>query len=143
MLSGCLGTRHLKEGEKLLVKQQVVNTTRDIDMEDVNQLYVQRKNRRLPLIPFAPYVSLYYAGLRDYDPEKYQQKINAYQEKYNAKIQKVEDKPKKVAKLERRKRKKVEKMELKIEEGNNGMRWGEELAIFDLAMNCLRLDTWC
>jgi len=131
LTTGCLGTRHLKEGEKLLVKQQVSKTTKDIDKEDLSELFIQRSNRKVPLLPFAPYVGLYYHGLKRYDTEEYQQEIEEVQEKYNRKIIKAEGKEKKVARLERKKRKKVDKLEQTIQEGNTWMRWGEPLAVWD------------
>ena len=116
-----------------MVKQQVSKTTKDIDSEDISQLFVQETNRKVPLLPFAPYVGLYYHGLKRYDVSKYEAEIEKVQEKYNKKILKAEGKAKKVARLERRKRKKVSKLELTIQEGNTWMRWGEPLAVWEPA----------
>ena len=114
-----------------MVKQQISKTTKDIDKEDLSQLFIQKTNRKVPIIPFAPYVGLYYSGLKDYDVDEYQQKKAEIQEKYNKKIAKAEGKSKKVAKLERKKRKKTDKVDQVIEEGNTRMRLGEPLAIWD------------
>ncbi|MCA6074953.1 BamA/TamA family outer membrane protein [Fulvivirga sedimenti] len=140
LTTGCLGTRHLKEGEKLLVKQQVSKTTKDIDTEDISQLYVQKTNRKVPLIPFAPYVGLYYYGLNRYDIAKYEAKKEEIQEKYNRKIARAEGKKKKVDKYERRKRRKTDKIDLNIQEGNTLMRWGEPLAVFDTSKTAATAD---
>ncbi len=131
LTTGCLGTRHLKEGEKLLVKQQVSKTSKDIDTEDLSQLFVQKSNRKVPIIPFAPYVGLYYTGLARYSEEKYNEKIEEVQEKFNRKISKAEGKEKKIARFERKKRRKVEKLEQNIQEGNVFMRLGEPIAVWD------------
>ncbi|MEJ2004175.1 MAG: hypothetical protein P8X57_04250, partial [Cyclobacteriaceae bacterium] len=106
------------------MKQQVSKTSKDIDSEDLSELFVQKTNRKVPVIPFAPYVWLYYYGQKRYDVDEYEKEIKEVQEKFNRKISNAEGKEKKVARLERRKRRKVEKLEQNIQEGNSWMRWG-------------------
>lgn len=131
LLSGCLGTKYLKDGEKLLYKQKI-KTEEKIDKEDLSKLYVQEANRQFPIIPFSPYVWFYYHGEKIYDSAKYQQKKLGITEKYNAKIEraKAKGKSKKVARLQNRKLNKLARQNKNLEEGNVWMRWGEPIAVF-------------
>lgn len=131
-LSGCLGTRYLKEGEKLLVKQKV-DAPKQINSEELSQLFVQYPNRQIPIIRFSPYVWLYYFGEKRYDVEEYRQEISEEEAKWNLKIAQADaaGKEKKTLKYRRKKNKKLAKLETKIEEGNIWMQWGEPLTIYD------------
>ncbi|MDX1629564.1 MAG: BamA/TamA family outer membrane protein, partial [Fulvivirga sp.] len=129
LLSGCLGTKYLKEDEKLLYKQKI-KASDELNKDELRQLYVQETNRRFPIIPFSPYVWFYYHGLDRYSVEKYKQNKEEIRKKYNDKIAAATRKKKKL-RLERKKRNKVAKQEKNIEEGNVWMRWGEPLAVFD------------
>lgn len=131
-LSGCVGTRYLKEGEYLLYKQEVKGANK-VSEGQLSEFYRQEPNRRLPLIPFAPYVWLYQIGLKNYDREELRQEKEAVAQKYDQKIEKNKEKQNKVRRLREKKDKKISKIERDIEEGNLLMRWGEPLAIYDSA----------
>lgn len=133
--SGCLGTKYLKDDEKLLYKQKIKGA-KDVDKEELAQLYAQEPNRQFPIIPFSPYVWFYYWGLDNYDIQKYEAKREATRAKWNAKIAeaKAKDKTRKVARLERKKRKRIAKVNKTIEEGNVLMRWGEPIAVYDSSL---------
>jgi hypothetical protein len=68
-LSGCLGTKHLKENEKLLYRQRT-QAPKNIDKEALRNLYAQTPNRKFLGLPFTPLVSIYYLGESGYDQEK-------------------------------------------------------------------------
>ena len=129
ILSGCLGTKYLKEDEKLLYKQNI-KVAKQIDKDDLETLYAQEPNRQFPIIPFAPYVWFYYWGKKSYDTAKYESKKDIFIQKIDQKI-KDADKKKKKNSLERKKRKKIAKLDKTIKEGNTLMRWGEPLAVYD------------
>ncbi len=131
-LSGCLGTRYLKEDEKLLVKQKV-EAPKQINSDELGQLFVQYPNRQIPIIRFAPYVWLYYYGEKRYDVDAYRREITETQEEWNQRIARAEaaGNEKKVQRYRRKRNKQLEKIEQKIEEGNIWMRWGEPLAVYD------------
>ncbi|GAA0891175.1 BamA/TamA family outer membrane protein [Fulvivirga kasyanovii] len=133
--SGCLGTKYLKDDEKLLYKQKIKGS-KNIDKEELDQLYAQEPNRQFPIIPFSPYVWFYYWGLDNYDVAKYEAKREASRAKWNTKIAQAreKDKTKKVARLEKKKRKKIAKINKTIQEGNVLMRWGEPIAVFDSSL---------
>ena len=128
-LSGCLGTRHLKEGEKLLYAQ-AIDAPRHINEDEMRNLYTQRANRRILGMPLAPLVSIYYIGARKYDQEKFIRKREAYEKKYDQKIAEANSQ-KKIDRYLFRKQKKVAKMNSFIEDGNLFMQWGEPLSIYD------------
>ncbi|MEQ9167683.1 MAG: hypothetical protein RLO12_15600, partial [Fulvivirga sp.] len=132
LLSGCLGSKYLKEDEKLLYKQNV-KVSKNIDKDELNQLYAQEPNRQFPILPFAPYVWLYYWGQKSYDIEKYEQKKVEITNKFDKKIAEA-DKKKKENRLERKKKNKLDKVNKTITEGNWRMRIGEPLAIYDSSL---------
>ncbi|HTF17967.1 MAG TPA: BamA/TamA family outer membrane protein [Chryseolinea sp.] len=129
ILSGCLGTRHLKDGEKLLYAQ-TIDAPRHINEDEMRNLYTQRANRRILGLPLAPLVSIYYMGYRKYDQEKFIRKREAFEKKYDQKIVEATSQ-KKIDRYLFRKQKKVAKMNSFIENGNLFMQWGEPLSIYD------------
>ena len=134
LTSGCLGTQYLQEDEKLLYKHRIKGA-KNVDKDDLGQLYVQEPNRQLPIIPFSPYVWFFYWGLDNYDLEKYEAEREAIRTKWNARIEeaKSKNKTKKVVRFERKKRKKIAKINKTIQEGNVLMRWGEPVSVYDSA----------
>ena len=130
-MSSCLGTRYLDEGEYLLYKQEIKSSDK-VNEEDLTDFYRQEPNRRIPLIPVAPFVWLYHIGQDFYDEDQLQAKKQEIIAKFNEKIAEA-DKQKKAERLESRKQKKVTKVERKLEEGNLPMRWGSPLSVYDSA----------
>lgn len=133
VISGCLGTKYLKEDEKLLYKQKIkgVKGAENIDREELEQLLIQQANRQFPIIPFSPYVWFYYWGLKRYDIKEYENERDEIRAKWNEKIAAAEGNESKQARLERKKRKRVAKITKVIQEGNVLMRWGEPVAVYD------------
>ncbi len=137
-LSGCLGTKHLKENEKLLYRQSI-DVPRNINEEDLRNLYTQRSNRKFLGLPISPLVSIYYFGARRYDQEKYIRRKDAYEKKYDQKIA-GETSQKKINKYLFKKQKKLDKINSFIENGNLWMQWGEPLSIFDTSQVTLTTE---
>lgn len=138
ILSSCLGTKYLKEDEKLLFKQKI-KVDKAIDKDDLEQLYAQRPNRQFPIIPFAPYVWFYYWGLKSYDISKYDEKKIEVEAKFDEKLAKTTKKHQ-IEKLQKRKIRKIAKIDNTIENGNTLMRWGEPLAIYDSSLTSSTVD---
>jgi len=113
----------------LLVKQKIKGNE-NVKKDELITLYQQDKNRRLPIIPFSPYVWFYQVGLKNYDKEKIEDKKDQITLKFDQKIGATQ-KEKKIARLNRRKNKKLSKKDKALLEGNVLMRWGEPLAIYD------------
>jgi outer membrane protein assembly factor BamA len=132
LLSSCLGTRYLDEGEYLL-KEQEIKSSGKLDEGDLADFYRQEPNSTLPLVQVAPFVLIYQLGLDFYDKDELQQERQETIEKFNKKIAKAE-KEKNIERLEERKEKKVNKIDRKLEEGNLLMRWGEPLAVYDSSL---------
>lgn len=130
LLDGCIGIRFLKENEKILNKQKIEGAGR-FSLEDLESLYVNKTNKRLPILPIAPYIYMYQSGLKSFKPEKYEKKKENIKEKYDKKILKHNERPNKVTKLRYKKGLKIDKQDKNLKEGNLKMRMGEPLAIYD------------
>lgn len=128
-LSGCLGTKHLKENEKLLYRQSI-DAPKNINEEELRNLYTQRPNRKFLGLPIATLVGIYYFGEKRYDQQKFIRKKEAVEKKYDQKIAE-ETSLKKINKYLFKKQKKLDKVNSYIENGNLWMQWGEPLSIFD------------
>ena len=128
-LNGCIGTKYLKENEKLLYRQSI-DAPKNVNEEEMRNLYAQRPNRKLLSLPISPLVSIYYYGYKRYDQEEYIKKKEAIEKKYDDKLA-AETSQKKIDKYLFKKQKKVDKINSFIEDGNLWMQWGEPLSVFD------------
>jgi len=139
LLSGCLGTRHLKENQKLLFKQGV-KAPPNISEEELRALYAQRPNRKFLSIPGIHHLAaIYYAGEKRYDQEKFVRKREAAVRKFDARIAQTESQ-RKINNLQFRKQKKIDKYNSRIEKGNLFMQWGEPVAVYDSALVNITLN---
>lgn len=129
LLSGCLGTKHLKENQKHLF-QQSIKSPPNINEEELRALYSQRPNRRFMFLPFYHLVAIYYAGEKRYDPEEFIRKKAAVEKKFDEKIARTTSQ-RRINNLQFRKQKKIDKYNSRIEKGNLFMQWGEPIAIYD------------
>ncbi|MEM7106769.1 MAG: BamA/TamA family outer membrane protein [Bacteroidota bacterium] len=130
LVSGCLGTRYLKEDQKLLYKQKI-DAPKGIDTEELSNLYDQSPNRRFPIIPFSPYVWFYYHGTKRYAIDKYEAKKDEIRGHFNEKIALLDSgKQRQIRRLRRKKEKKIARQDKNIEEGNVWMRWGEPVTVY-------------
>ena len=132
LLSGCLGTKHLKENEKLLFRQSI-KAPPNINEEELRALYAQKPNRRFLFLPIYHLVAIYYAGEKRYDREEFIRKKAEVEKKFNEKIAKATSE-RKINNLQFRKQKKIDKYNARIEKGNLFMQWGEPVAVFDTAL---------
>jgi outer membrane protein insertion porin family len=129
VLTGCIGTKHLKENEKLLYRQGI-DAPKNINEDDLRNLYAQRPNRKFLGLPISPLVSIYYFGYKRYDQEEYIRKKEATEKKYDQKIAE-QTSQKKIDRYQFKKQKKVAKIDSYIENGNLWMQWGEPLSVYD------------
>jgi outer membrane protein assembly factor BamA len=127
-----VGTSYLKKDEKLLYKQKIKGNE-NISSDRLENLFSQKANSRILLLPISPYVALYETGLQYYDKEEIQTEKEEVQEALKKKITKAreEEKFNKATRLERKLNKKNDKFSTLLEDGNLLMRWGEPLAIYD------------
>jgi outer membrane protein insertion porin family len=136
LLGGCLGTSYLKENEQLLFRQSI-KAPKGISTEGLNDLLVQKTNRKLFGLPIHPLVWMYHQGEKRYhkpgspfSQEAFIAKKVKREQKFDRKINNAND-PKKKSSLQFRKQKKIDALNGKIENGNLFMQWGEEVAVFD------------
>lgn len=131
ILTGCVPTRHLKGNEKLLYDVQL-NGIDQNDPEKIEALYQQKPNRKVPVIGWTPYLSVYYLGKALYNPGKVQRQIEKQQARYAKKIQEAGTDSAEVSKLAGKRENRLARLTRKKEQGNWLMRSvGEPPAIYD------------
>jgi outer membrane protein insertion porin family len=129
LLNGCVGIKHLKENEKLLYRQAIVGP-KNIDTDDLQNLYVQQPNRKFLGLPIAPLVGIYYLGQNHYDTAKLKKKLVRTESKYAKKIAST-TKTRRINNLQFRRQKKIDRINDHLQNGNTIMQWGEPISIFD------------
>ncbi len=151
-LSSCTGAKFLGENERLLVHQSV-DGVGPIMTSHIGTLQEQEPNARLIDLNKrvkgpAHLVYIYELGKRKLDTVRVLNKIAHIEKKYNRKIDKAK-REKKKRKLRGKKRAKISDKEMVLKEGNQLMRWGEPLAVYDPEKTLLvkekieqYLDTW-
>lgn len=128
-LYGCVGTRHLEDGEKLLYKQSITGT----DKADKSALYDQiilEPNTRIPLIG-ALGANLYERGENAFDTAKVNQQKKKFIAKIDEKIARKKARNKSTTGLESKKNRKVDRYNSILRNGNFLMRTGTPLAVYD------------
>jgi outer membrane protein assembly factor BamA len=125
-----MGVRHLQDDEYLLRRQNIIGNEQ-LETEEFEALYQSKANKKLPLIPFAPYVWIYHIGERRFDSTKIELKIASINEKYDQKVLKHSGKENKLRKIEKSRDKKIEKKLRDLSDGNILMRWGEPVSVYD------------
>ena len=132
IFTSCVGTRYLKNDEKILFNQQVKGNE-NISTDKLENFYIDKANRRLLLLPISPYVAFYEIGNSYYEKEVTEKELAMIKEEYRIKAEKAKEKEKyiKANRFNRKLNKQVDRLSTKIEDGNILMRWGEPLAIYD------------
>ena len=129
MLSGCLGTRQLKENEKLLYRQKI-SAPKEISTYALKELYMVETNKKFLGLPIHFLVDMYSLGKAMFKPEVVNRKMVAKEEKLNQKIKDAKS-DKRALNLQFRKQRKMDNYKDKLENGNMFMKWGEQLAVYD------------
>lgn len=141
LLNSCVGTKYLKDDEKLLYKQSI-KTSRQIDKAGLHDIYVQRANRRFLGLPINTLTWMYYLGLKRFNndhstiihsKQDFIRKKEKKEKKFDAKIAAATSDRKK-ANLQFRKQQKLDDINFKIENGNLPMQWGEKVSVYDSAL---------
>ena len=132
LFSGCLGTRYLNPGEKLVYKQSIA-VPKGFSKKELSDLYVQKANRRLFGLPINSLVWMYYTGARRFRPEKFERKKEKAVARLDRKIAKTTN-AKRKSTLQYRRQHKMDVLNGKIENGNLFMQWGEKAAVYDSAI---------
>jgi len=130
-LQSCLGTRNLKENEKLLYKQKVT-APKNLSKSKLEELTGIETNRKFLFMPMHFLVSMYYTGERNFKVEKFERKKEKKINVFDAKIARTKN-DKRINNLQFRKQQSIEKYDNRIQNGNLFMQWGEPLTVFDSA----------
>ncbi|CAN5379107.1 BamA/TamA family outer membrane protein [soil metagenome] len=148
VLTGCVGTSHLEKNQKLLDKQSI-KVPKGFDKEGLNNdIYVQKSNRRLFGLPINTLAGMYYLGLRRFNREHswfihskndFIRKKTKKEAKFDRKIV-ATDNPQRKVNLQFRKQQKSDALNLKIENGNLPMQWGEKISVYDSANVQMTVD---
>ncbi len=120
----------------MLLYSQEIAGNEQVEATSLDDFYRQEANTRTPLIPWAPYVSIYYLGENFYNRDKIRRKRDRTEEKLNEKISKAQEKgrDRRAARLQAKKESKLDKFDKVLDEGNLLMRIGEPIAVYDSAM---------
>lgn len=146
MLTSCLGSKFLKENEKLLTTHEIEGVSGALK-DETTALIEQNPNARLlgifkgtvvnfMAVPFTHLAHIYKLGekgtffAKGYDSLRTETEKRTLKAKFEAKIAATDDVAKK-QKLNRKMLKKLDKKEKKRKEGNQLMKWGEKLAVYD------------
>lgn len=136
-LTSCLGSKFLKEDEQILAKQKINGISGSL-ADNSTALFEQNRNSRIFLgYPFTHLAHLYKLGengwiFKGYDKEKAIAKRDSILSHYDRKIAAASS-DKRKQKLRNKKAKKYDKKNRKVKQGNQLMRWGEPLAIYNHA----------
>lgn len=131
VLASCNSTRYLKDKERIL-NSQIINAPKEINTAKLEELYVKKSNRKLLGFMGSHLVWMYYTGVKKYDRQKFLKKRDRIEARIsNKKVDSTNLKA--MTNLKFKKSKKLDHQNSKIENGNDFMRWGEPLALFDPA----------
>jgi hypothetical protein len=128
-LSGCITTRSLKDGEKLLYKQNIKGreASKKLAMQNVITL---TPNIRTPVLgPIGAH--LYEQGYENLDTASLNKRIKQFEIRIDDKILQATLKSKKTEGLEKRKVRRINRINKKMTEGTFLMKMGTPLAIYD------------
>ncbi len=136
-LTSCLGSKFLVDDQKILAKQKINGISGSLK-DEARGLYEQKANSRILFgnYPFTHLNHLYKLGengwilSKGYDRERAIAKRDSLAVKYDRKIARAET-DKKKQKLRNKRAKKYDKKNRKVRQGNQLMRWGEPVAIYN------------
>lgn len=134
--TSCLGSKFLEDDQKVLAKQGINGLSGALE-DDSKGLYEQNANSRMLFgqYPFAHLTHLYELGengwiFKGYDQNKAIAKRDSLAAKFDRKIETAKTDSKRL-KLRNKKAKKYDKKNRKVKQGNQLMRWGEPLAVYN------------
>ena len=138
LVTSCLGTRYLQEGERLLTKQKIKGNSR-LNQEDLQSLITLEPNARLLGLPISTEAYMYEWGKAHHDTAFYRLRMDDIQQRFDKRIIKTK-KDKKKARLITTREKKTGRLRRKIEEGNWRMRQGRPLAVYDSTLVAISVE---
>ena len=134
LISGCIGTKNLKDGE-LLLDRQHIKGNKIVESGRLAELYQQQPNKKvLKVLPISLYTWMYQTGVRKFDTAKINLKKVKIEQKFDQKIAKHAGDNSKIIKLTSRKAARIAKKDDVLKNGNSFMQKGEPLAVYDSAL---------
>ncbi len=131
MFTSCAPSRFVLEDGDILLQKQKIKGNQSFSANTLDNQFVQKPNRRIPLINFHPYLWIYTLGDKVYNEEKIkdkmEKKLEAITVRDSTNLREMNRKTSRYQKIK-------EKYEQKIEEGNLFMRIGEEKVLFDTTL---------
>jgi outer membrane protein assembly factor BamA len=128
-LCGCVGTRHLEDGEKLLYKQSITGVGKANKTALKEQILLE-PNTRIPLIG-ALGANLYERGKNSFDTARVSRQKRKFIDRIDKKIADKQARNKSTTSLESKKNRKTERYNNILRNGNFLMRTGTPLAVYD------------
>lgn len=128
-LCGCIGTRHLEDGEKLLYKQSITGTEK-ANKRALAEEIILKPNTRLPVIG-ALGANIYARGENAFDTAKVNRQKKKFISAIDKKIANKKALNKPTSGLESKKNRKVDRYNSNLRNGNFLMRTGTPLAVYD------------
>ena len=125
----CGSVRYLGPDEKIL-NHQKIQAPADINKANLENLYTRKENRKLFGFMGSHLVWMYYTGLKRFKADKFIEKRDRIEARFADRL-KDSTNLNRINNLQFKKSKKTDRKTLKIENGNDFMRWGEPLALFD------------
>jgi len=128
-LGGCITTRSLKDGEKLLYKQNIKGREASKKFAMQNSITLKPNVRTPVLGPIGAY--LYEQGFESLDTAILNKRIRSFELRIDEKILQATLDGKKTAGLEKGKERRITRLNKKMIDGNFLMKTGTPLAIYD------------
>jgi outer membrane protein insertion porin family len=149
LLTSCLGSKFLADDEQLLARYEVKGISSSIK-DEAEGLVQQSPNSKpgifgLTLLPFTHLAHAYKLGengmlfIDGYNEERTIQKKAKIENRFQRRIEKIEKDEKKI-RVRNRMIKKLDKKDRKLKEGNQLMRWGENLAVYDSQLTKISIE---
>ena len=126
---GCVGTKHLEDGEKLLYYQSIEGIEQ-ASREGLSNQILLKPNNRIPILGSLG-ATLYERGENRFDTAAINRSKREFLTKINQRINDKKANGKKTAGLEAKKNRREDRYNSKLRNGNFAMKTGTPLAVYD------------
>ena len=132
LLSGCVTSRYLPEGQYLLERGRIKAPREVRRHTELDKQFPKKRNRRFLYSWWIPNAEIYYLGLRLYKPSRDEEKIRKIKAREKERDEKAQKKNTKKRERERRlANKKIGRLQRILRDGNALMRISYPLVLYD------------